>query len=357
MRSHSRILPTGPGLRGPSGKPSRKKEWRGCVKVLFTTDVHGSDVCFRKFLNALKIYKVDVGILLGDLCGKMINPIIKQPDGTHLTYFLGQRRKLKNDEELETMEKEIAATGNYSVLMSRDEMEVLKAEGKTVEGRIDERAAQISLSAGKVEDLFRKLSLERLEGWIRLAEERLDGTGIELFMAPGNDDILEMDTIIGGSSYVVNADDRKTEIHGHEMITLSWSNPTPWDTPRECSEQELEQKIERLVSTVEDMENAIFNFHAPPHGTMLDQCPKLSKDLVPSTEETTSAGSVAVLRAIKKYQPLLGLHGHIHESRAVQKIGRTTCINPGSEYTEAILSAALITLEKNKVKNYMFVGG
>ncbi|MBW2056165.1 MAG: metallophosphoesterase [Deltaproteobacteria bacterium] len=327
------------------------------MKILFSTDVHGSDVCFRKFLNALKIYKVDVGILLGDLCGKMINPIIKQPDGTYIVHLLGERRQLKTEEELQTAQKELAAMGNYYILTDPEEVEVLKAEGKTVAGRIDERATQISLSAGKVETLFKKLALERLESWMRLAEERLEGSNIEMFMAPGNDDIFEMDEVLDRSTYVVNADNRKVDVKGHEMITLSWSNPTPWDTPRECSEEELEEKIEKLVSQVQDMETAIFNFHAPPHGTMLDECAKLSEDLVPSTEESISAGSVAVLNAIKKYQPLLGLHGHIHESRAVQKIGRTTCINPGSEYTEAILRAVLITLEKNKVKNYMFVGG
>jgi Icc-related predicted phosphoesterase len=327
------------------------------VKILFTTDIHGSEVCFRKFLNALKMYKIDVGILLGDLCGKMINPIIKQPDGTHLVHLLGERRKLANDEELQAAQKELAAMGNYYIMTDPEEVEALKAEGKTVHGRIDERATEISLSAGKVEELFRNLVLERLESWMRLAEERLDGSNIQMFMAPGNDDIPETDTILNDSKYIVNADDRKVDINDHEMVTLSWSNPTPWDTPRECSEEEMEKKIERLVSQITNMENAIFNFHAPPHGTMLDECAKLSKDLVPSTEESISAGSTAVSRAIEKHQPLLGLHGHIHESRAVQKIGRTTCINPGSEYTEAILRAALITLEKNKVKNYMFVGG
>ncbi len=327
------------------------------MKILFSTDIHGSDVCFRKFLNALKIYKVDVGILLGDLCGKMINPIIKQPDGTYIVHFLGEQRRLKTEEDLQSTKKDLAAMGNYYILTDPEEVESLKAEGKTVDGRIDERATQISLSAGRVEDLFRKLVLERLESWMRLAEERMDGSNIEIFMAPGNDDIPETDEVLNDSKYVVNADNRKVDVKGYEMITLSWSNPTPWDTPRECSEEEMEKKIEKLVSQITDMENAIFNFHAPPHGTVLDECAKLSENLVPSTEESVSAGSTAVLNAIKKYQPLLGLHGHIHESRAVQKIGRTTCINPGSEYTEAILRGVLVTLEKNKVKNYMFVGG
>ncbi len=334
-----------------------KKGFVSRMKLLFATDVHGSETCFRKFLNALKIYNVDVGILLGDLCGKMLYPIIKQPDGTYVCDFLGQRKVMKNEGELQSMEKKIAAVGNYYFRTDPEEIAELKTEGKTITGRIDERATKISLGAGKIEDLFEKLVLERLESWIKLAEERLAGTNIEMFMSAGNDDILEMDAILERSAYIVNAGDKKVDVKGHEMITLSWSNPTPWDTPRECAEEELERKIEELVSQVEDMENAIFNFHVPPYDTQLDQCPRLSDDLVPSADQVLSAGSKAVLNAIKKYQPPLGLHGHIHESKGVQKIGRTTCINPGSEYTEGILSGAIITLEKNKVKDYIFVSG
>ncbi len=141
------------------------------------------------------------------------------------------------------------------------------------------------------------------------------------------------------------------------MISLSWSNPTPWDTPRECGEEELEKKIDGLASQIEDMKSAIFNFHVPPHGTALDEAPALSKDLVPSVGKTVSAGSKAVLNVIRKYQPLLGLHGHIHESRGVQKIGRTVCMNPGSEYTEGILRGVIVFLEKKKIKDFMFTSG
>jgi len=327
------------------------------MRMLFTTDIHGSETCFRKFLNALKIYNVDVGILLGDLCGKMLYPIVNQPNGTYTCDFLGQKRVMKTKEELQSIEKEIAAIGNYYFYTDPEEVEELKAEGKTIEGRIDERATSISLSAGKIEALFEKLVLERLGSWIKLAEERLGGSNIKMFMAPGNDDIQEMDAVLDRSTYIINADNKKVDVNGHEMITLSWSNPTPWDTPRECSDEELEEKIEKLVSQVEDMENAIFNFHVPPYDTQLDQCPKLSVNLVPSTDEVIAAGSKAVLNAIKKYQPLLGLHGHIHESRGIQKIGRTTCINPGSEYTEGILRGAIVMLEKRKLKDFIFVSG
>jgi hypothetical protein len=308
-------------------------------------------------LNALKIYKVDAGILLGDLCGKMLNPIVKQQDGTFHSNVLGQHRVLKTEEELRALEKDLASMGNYYFYTDPEEMEELKAEGKSIEGRIDERAANISLGTGKIEELFKIAVLDRMTHWMELADQRLDGGGLDVFMAAGNDDLMEVDAVIDSSSSIVNADNKVVDIKGYEMITLSWSNPTPWDTERECSEEELDNKIAALTSQVQNMETAIFNFHVPPHDTLLDQAPKLSDKLVPSTEKSVATGSTAVLNAIKQHQPLLGLHGHIHESKGVQKIGRTTCLNPGSEYSEGILDGVIVTLKKKKVKNFLFVSG
>jgi len=327
------------------------------LKIFFACDIHGSEMCFKKFLNALRLYKVDVGILSGDLSGKMINPIVKQCDGTYTCNFLGKEIVVRTEEELLRLKKRISMTGNYYYVTTPEEMKNLMAEGKTIMGRIDEKVKKIYLGKGKVDELFRKLSLERLKEWIRLAEERLKGSGIQMFMSPGNDDLFEADDIIDSSSYVVNADSRKVYVGDHEMVTLSWANPTPWDTPRECSEEELAERIEALVSEIDNMETAIFNFHVPPFGTKLDVGPALREDLTPIPGEVANVGSTAVLEAIKKHQPLLGLHGHIHESRGIQKIGRTTCVNPGSEYTEGILRGVIIMLNGKRVKNYMFTSG
>lgn len=327
------------------------------LKILNVSDIHGSETCYRKFLNALDIYKADVGILCGDLSGKMINPIVKQADGSYLTTLMGQNRRAETEEELKSLEKDIALIGNYYFRTDPDEMTELRAEGKTIEGRIDERATKISLSAGKIDSLFEKLVLERLQHWMELAEQRLKGKNIDVFMTAGNDDLLAVDSVIDNSSVFVNPDLKKVFVKEYEMISLSWSNPTPWDTSRECSEEELEEKIEGMASQVEDMNTAIFNFHIPPYDTLLDQAPKLSDKLVPSTDETIPAGSKAVLDAIKKYQPMLGLHGHIHESRGIVKMGQTICLNPGSEYSEGILRGVLVMIKKNKVKDFMFVSG
>jgi len=327
------------------------------MKLFFVTDVHGSDAAFRKFTAALRVYRVNVGIMLGDLCGKMINPILIQPDKSYTCDFMGQRIVARTPDELNQLQKRIASTGNYYAILETAEMEQLMAEGKTIDGRIDAQVRKIHLGAGKIDELFKQLVVERLKVWNGLMEERLKNSGVKVYIAPGNDDLLEINQVLDDFGYAINTDERKVDVDGYEMITLSWSNPTPWDTPRECSEEELAKKIENLASQIDRMDRAIFNFHVPPYGTQIDLAYKLSKDLVPSVNETVNVGSTAILEAIKRYQPLLGLHGHIHESRGTDSIGRSTCINPGSEYSEGILRGVIITLDDGKLKNVQFTSG
>jgi Icc-related predicted phosphoesterase len=116
-----------------------------------------------------------------------------------------------------------------------------------------------------------------------------------------------------------------------------------------------------MVSKVHDMRNCIFNLHVPPYDCGLDTCPKLDENLKPvyagSEIMTISSGSKAVRNAIEKHQPVLGLHGHIHESRGFVKIGRTLCLNPGSEYTEGMLRGVVVDLDEKGVKNYLLTVG
>jgi Icc-related predicted phosphoesterase len=309
------------------------------TRILFATDIHGSEYVFRKFLNALQIYKINVGILLGDLSGKLIIPLIKNEDNSYTFAFLGEVKRVKED-QLDEIKKKISITGYYPVEMSKEEFD------------------EISNNPGLRDKIFIENIKDRLSKWIRLAEERLRGKDIKLFISAGNDDPWEIEEVLDSSDLIVNAGMKKVEIDEyHEMITVPHTNPTPWNTPREVSEDQLTEIIESLVKKVNVLERCIFNFHAPPYGTPLDLAPKLSKDLTPSVSEMVHVGSIAVLEAIKKYQPLLGLHGHIHESKGSVKIGRTLCLNPGSEYGEGIMKGVILDLEKDKVKNFMFVSG
>ena len=309
------------------------------IKIFFVTDIHGSNTCYRKFLNALKAYNVDVGILLGDLTGKVLVPLVEKPGGGWETTLMGTHTDLNTNEELEKLKKTIEMMGYYWVHQTCDEFHTYKED------------------PAKVDALFKQLMLQRLKEWMVLADERLVGTPYKVYMAAGNDDHFEVDQVIEDSAVMVNCNNKNVPVGDHEMVTFSWANPTPWNTPREKPDEELEPMLEELVAKVNDQSNAIFNFHAPPYGFALDLAPELSKDLVQAADRKIHVGSRAVAHMIEKYQPLIGLHGHIHESRGAQKIKRTLIINPGSEYSEGILKGAVIVLEKGKVKDYVFTSG
>jgi Icc-related predicted phosphoesterase len=221
---------------------------------------------------------------------------------------------------------------------------------------------ELSAKPELVHELFKKLMKESIEGWMKLAEERLKGTGIKCYVSPGNDDFFEIDEALDGATYVINPEEKTVFIDDeHEMITLGYANHTPWNSPREVDEDVLQQKIDRMTAQVKNMKTTLFNLHVPPINTVIDQAPKLDANLKPVISggniQMTSAGSTAVRASIEKYQPLAGIHGHIHESRGMVKIGQTMCFNPGSEYNSGILKGLLCDVEKDKVKSYMLTSG
>jgi uncharacterized protein len=314
------------------------------TRLFFVTDVHGSDRCFRKFINAGKFYNASVLILGGDITGKMIVPIVKQPDGTYKCEFGGTQYNLKSQEQVNETVKNIKDSGFYPYI----------AEPKDVE--------ELSAKPELVHELFKKLMVESIDGWMKLAEERLKGTGIKCYVSPGNDDYFEIDKALDSATYVINPEEKTVYIDDeHEMITLGYANHTPWNSPREVDEDVLQQKIDKMISQVKNMKTTLFNLHVPPINTVIDQAPKLDATLKPvisgGSIVMTSAGSTAVRASIEKHQPLAGIHGHIHESRGMVKIGQTMCFNPGSEYNSGILKGLLCDVDKDKVKSYMLTSG
>jgi len=315
------------------------------TRVFYATDIHGSEDCFRKFLAAGKEYKPNVLILGGDITGKLIIPIIGQTQAEWTTTFLGENITMRNESEIQAVEKRIRAIGYYTYRASRQEAEEIQAD------------------KDRVEALFSKLMCESVASWVKLADERLKGSGVKCYVSPGNDDTFAIDPIIQSSEYVIYPEGKTLEIDNeHEMISCGYSNMTPWNCPRDISEEELNKKISDMTVQVQQMDRCIFNLHCPPYNTMLDQAPKLDKDLNPSVQpgggyEMAPAGSTAIRDAIQEHQPLLGLHGHIHESKGTFKIGRTLCMNPGSEYAERILRGLLLDIEGNRVKDFMFTSG
>jgi Icc-related predicted phosphoesterase len=307
------------------------------MRLFFTTDIHGSDICFRKFFAAIREYRVNVALLLGDLSGKVIIPI-QQDLGTYTCTVMGTQMVAHNNDELMEMKRKTADLGFYSYVGSKHEIEELQSNQE------------------KNDEVFQTLIAQRLDEWVKTAEEKIRGSTAKMYIGAGNDDLFSIEPVLDSSDLIPNVDEKLVNIEGYEMVSTAYVNPTPWDTPRECSEEDLAKRIEELASQVSNMDSAIFNFHAPPYGTLLDVAPEL-KDLQPVAGQTQNVGSTAVADSIRKHQPLLGLHGHIHESKAGQKLGRTLCLNPGSEYSEGVLRGVIVNLDKNKVKSYIFTSG
>ncbi len=314
----------------------------GIVKIFFASDFHGSERVFRKFVNSGKHYGAEFLIGGGDITGKMIVPIVEHPDGTRHASYFGSEVVVKTEEDLQELESTLRSAGFYFVLAKLEDMD--------------------SFTPEKIDELFHEKMKETVYAWVNLAEERLKPAGIKCFMMPGNDDHTIVDEALESNDYVVNADQKVVQVGPFEMITLGDSNITPWMCPRDIPEEELAAKIDALAAQVKDMSRCIFNLHVPPYDSGLDTAPQLDKDLRPKMDGTElkqiPVGSHAVRAAIEKYQPMLGLHGHIHESRGARKIGRTVCVNPGSEYQLGIIKGVFLNIDDKKLKiDWAFTSG
>jgi Icc-related predicted phosphoesterase len=312
------------------------------LRVFYATDLHGSEVCWRKLINAGPFYRADVVICGGDMTGKAMVPIVDR--GTHHEASLQEHRyELHTEDEIRDIEKKITNRGYYPVRVSADEMETLAANPELVEER------------------FKGEILATVDRWMDIAQEKLAGTDIRCFVCPGNDDVFEVDKVIAKSEVVEMGEARVLDLDGFSMVSMGWTNPTPWNTYREAPEDKLRLRIDKMVETVPDMRRAIFNFHAPPYGSNLDEAPALTDDLQPvlGGRALRPVGSTAVRDSIADYQPMLSLHGHIHESKGARRMGKTLAVNPGSAYEEGVLQAAILELDpkKLKVKNYLLVTG
>jgi uncharacterized protein len=316
------------------------------TRLYIASDLHAAEKAWRKFINAISmnVYKADVALLAGDLTGKAIVPIV-QRDGTYDTELFGVHRSARGDEELARLERDIADVGYYSFLTTSEEAERLASE------ETDRDA------------LLERLMSERVEAWMALATERLSDGSAPLYLIPGNDDDFVIDPILNRPGYApVNADGKVLEIPGDlQLLASGWSNHTPWQTPREETEEELYSRLERLAEQVRDPRKAVFMIHVPPHDSGLDTAPLLDENLRPTVSAGDvlrgPVGSTAVRRLIENYQPLLAVHGHIHESGGERRIGQTLCINPGSEANHGILRGYLIDVGRKGIELVQRVEG
>jgi uncharacterized protein len=322
-------------------RPDPRRQSRN-VRVFFATDIHGSETCWRKFLNSGTHYKADVLILGGDMTGKALVPVVHDGNGHWHGTLQEQRRELSGDEEVTAFEQDVIRRGYYPFRTTPDELAELEADSE----RLDE--------------LFHSHMLGTVERWMQMAEEKLAGQPQRMFVCPGNDDQFEVDEILGAARRVELAEGRVVEVDGFQMASTGWANPTPWHTYREEPEDVLLERIRSVTSQLTAApERTILNLHCPPYGSGLDDAPGLDDDLKPKHggHAPEPVGSTAVRTAIEETRPVLSLHGHIHEARGHTRIGPTLSINPGSAYEQGDLMGALIELDGKKVKNFVLTSG
>jgi Icc-related predicted phosphoesterase len=306
------------------------------LTIFFATDIHGSNLCFRKVLSAPAFYQADVVVLGGDLTGKMIVPVLRTSKGWEARY-LSSVVPLDGESAVLEFERSVSDAGYYPFRASEDQIN--------------------GSDPGWADSVFRQQVIDRLEMWDEIAKGRFP-----IYVAPGNDDELYVDDVLSGSRSFVNAEGKEVDLPaGYTLFSTGWANLTPWHTARELDEPALLDHLETVLHDVRNADRAIFNIHVPPKDSGLDSCFEVNERLEVVSElgqpKLIGAGSTAVRDVLTRMQPVASLHGHIHESRGMARIGRTVAVNPGSEYSEGILRGVLLKLRDSRVEEYQFTSG
>jgi Icc-related predicted phosphoesterase len=321
----------------------RRRKDQSITRIFYAGDVHGSRVCWKKFINAGAHYPADALVMGGDLTGKALVPIVREGDGSYAARVIGEQRTACTAEELDQMQQAISTNGMYPLIVDREEARSL-AEDPASRDRAFEQAL-----------------LDELRLWVEFADERLAGTETVAYVIPGNDDPWSVDEVLAAGTHVDACDEAVRTLGPHEMVSLGYSNRTPWKTPRELDEDEIYSRLKRLADQLEAPERAIFNIHVPPWESSLDTAFEVDEELRYVTKggrpHEVPTGSPAVRQIIEEVQPLLSLHGHIHESKGVTTIGRTVAINPGSDYGSGHLDGCLVHLAPERVVSQYLVSG
>ncbi|HET7339809.1 MAG TPA: metallophosphoesterase [Candidatus Dormibacteraeota bacterium] len=311
------------------------------LRVYFATDIHGSERCFRKFLAAAEVYEADALVLGGDIAGKGLVPI-RSDNGTLSAKVRGEAVTVPRADE-SRLRAEINMIGFYSAIAADEEIE-----------RMENDPAYLNAA-------FTNAIVEQIEGWCSLAEERLK-PNVRCIITPGNDDPKAIDSVLRAAPRIESPEAELLELGPVLLASCGDVTPTPWNTEREYSEEELRQRLEAILDAAPKGSKVAVNFHNPPYGSGLDYAAELDNNLLPvirgGRPSIIPVGSKAVREVIKRYQPVVGLHGHIHESKAAQKIGATMCLNPGSDYSADVLRGVIVDVAQDgSFLDFLFTTG
>lgn len=311
------------------------------LRIYFATDIHGSERCFRKFLAAAKSYEADALILGGDIAAKGLVPI-REHDGSLAAAVRGDSVTVARA-ELDTLRAEINRLGFYSVIVDEAELDRIEAD------------------SGYRDSVFRREIVDQVRRSCELAAERLPGY-VRCIITPGNDDPREVDAVLKQAPSIDSPEGQLYELGPVLLASCGDVTPTPWNTEREYAEDDLFHRLAHILEAAPKDSRVVVNFHNPPYSSGLDFAAELDKNLLPvlrgGRPSIIPVGSKAVREAIKKYRPVVALHGHIHESKAAQKIGSTLCLNPGSDYSADVLRGVVVDLaEDGSYIDFLFTTG
>jgi uncharacterized protein len=315
------------------------------LKIAYTSDLHGSTRCFERAVDAAIVHKVDALLIGGDITGKTMTPVIGDSGDLYEALVRDKVKRARAGQELDQMESDISDLGSYPIRLTKQQHALLESDEK----RRKER--------------FREAMQDRLKQWLWLAEKRLKPKEIRLLIICGNDDEWVLDKIIRESDFAEDPSQTIPVLLGdyHEVMGESAGNKTPFNCPRDIEDSVLKERISENVKKLKDPGRAIFMLHVPPYNSGLDNAYALDKDLKKvfkgGMPVLAPVGSQAVREIIEEHQPLIALHGHIHESPNVVKIGRTTCFNPGSEYWNGTMHGYIITCDRDRVRGHMPISG
>jgi Icc-related predicted phosphoesterase len=317
----------------------------GRFRVYFVSDLHGSDVCFRKFLNSTQVYRPDLLVYGGDVMGKTMVPLFPDEKDGYRWYPDGRSARRFSSAELPTVERTIADKGRYSLVVSPEEWRRLQG------------------SPERLEALFHERAHARVRGWLDLVRERIAPTGLPVILNVGNDDTDEVLELIRSEAppNLLVPEGRIVRAGPYEIFGCGYANMTPWRCPRDLEEEELRKILDRTSGEIDRPRRTILDIHAPPFDTALDLAPELDAELKPKTAAGEMlmhhVGSPSVRELIERVRPIVSLHGHIHESKAVDRVGDTPVYNPGSAYYSGRLQGLLVDLDGDRVVSHLFVTG
>ena len=313
------------------------------MRLLFATDLHGSTTCFKKLVAAFRMYDADVLVLGGDLSAKALVPI----------HVSGGRA------QFHIFGRSLVETGKGCVDRAVKRVEQVGLYPQVVETSAD---TQTKGDSQHLESDFQEAIARRLRAWATHAAEKL-GQDARIYAIPGNDDHPCIDAVLGESNVFVSVDRRAIEIReGLFICGLGASTETPWSTYRELSEEAIASELASMMAIVPAGAKCIWNVHVPPAGVGIDICDAPDAEgrgswLTSMSPRQVSAGSSSVADAIRRYRPLLGLFGHVHEGRGIVSVDGTVCVNTGSEYYNSVLHAALVDIEDASVLRSQLISG